>query len=48
VATALVKIPLRYMHTPVEVLDLTDLDNAVRLIVATLARIGSKAAFLPV
>lgn len=48
VATALVKIPLRYMHTPVEVLDLTDLENAVRLIVAALGRIGSKADFLPV
>lgn len=48
VATALVKIPLRYMHTPVEVLDLDDLENAVRLIVAVLTRIRSRQNFLPV
>ncbi|ABQ27286.1 M42 family metallopeptidase [Geotalea uraniireducens] len=47
VATALVKIPLRYMHTPVEVLSLADLENAVRLIVATLARITDKQTFIP-
>ncbi|KAF0220264.1 MAG: hypothetical protein FD174_1344 [Geobacteraceae bacterium] len=47
VATALVKIPLRYMHTPVEVLSLTDLDNAVNLIVATLYRIKDKQVFIP-
>jgi endoglucanase len=47
VATALVKIPLRYMHTPVEVLASADLDNAVRLIVATLARITDKNDFIP-
>lgn len=48
VATALVKIPLRYMHTPVEVLDLGDLEHAVDLIVAALGRIGNKEDFLPV
>ena len=47
VATALVKIPLRYMHTPVEVLSLADLENAVKLIVATLYRITDKDAFIP-
>ena len=47
VATALVKIPLRYMHTPVEVLSLGDLDHAVDLIVALLYRIGDKKAFIP-
>jgi putative aminopeptidase FrvX len=47
VATALVKIPLRYMHTPVEVLSLADLDNAVKLIVAALYRITDKKAFIP-
>ena len=47
VATALVKIPLRYMHTPVEVLSLSDLDNAVRLIVATLSNISDKSLFIP-
>ncbi|MBI5657591.1 MAG: M42 family metallopeptidase [Geobacter sp.] len=48
VATALVKIPLRYMHTPVEVLDLSDLDHAVKLITATLYRITDKGLFIPV
>lgn len=47
VATALVKIPLRYMHTPVEVLSLCDLENAVRLITATLYRIGPREMFIP-
>jgi endoglucanase len=47
VATALVKIPLRYMHTPVEVISLADLDNAVKLITATLYRIKDKNAFIP-
>ncbi len=47
VATALVKIPLRYMHTPVEVISLSDLENAVRLITATLYRIQSRDAYIP-
>jgi len=47
VATALVKIPLRYMHTPVETLSLSDLDGAVDLIVAALGRISDKEAFIP-
>lgn len=47
VATALVKLPLRYMHTPVETLSLSDLEGAVTLIVATLARIGHKDDFIP-
>jgi endoglucanase len=46
-ATALVKIPLRYMHTPVEVLSLSDLDNAIKLIAATLYRIKDKESFIP-
>ena len=48
VATALVKIPLRYMHSPVEVLSLSDLDNAVKLIIAVLVRIRDKEEFKPV
>lgn len=47
VATALVKIPLRYMHTPVEVLDLADLHSAVSLITAALKRINDKRDFIP-
>ncbi|CAH2031479.1 M42 family metallopeptidase [Trichlorobacter ammonificans] len=48
VATALVKLPLRYMHTPVEVVSLADLEQAARLIVAVLAHIRTQEQFLPV
>ncbi len=34
VATAVISIPLRYMHTPSEVVNLEDIENCVRLIVA--------------
>jgi len=34
VATGLISIPLRYMHTPSEVVDLQDVENCVRLLVA--------------
>ena len=34
VATGLVSIPLRYMHTPSEVIDLADAENCVKLLVA--------------
>jgi len=48
VATALVRVPLRYMHTPVEVLDLGDLDQAVALVVGVLNRLpAGREALLP-
>lgn len=47
VATALVKVPLRYMHTPIETVSLADLEDAAKLIVAVLERIGSKEEFIP-
>lgn len=47
VATALVKVPLRYMHSPVEVLDLEDMKATVRLLAAAVARIRDRAAFIP-
>jgi endoglucanase len=34
IATGLISIPLRYMHTPVETIHLEDLENVVRLLVA--------------
>ncbi|WP_404422341.1 M20/M25/M40 family metallo-hydrolase [Nibricoccus sp. IMCC34717] len=34
VATGLISIPLRYMHTPSELVDLQDVENCVRLMVA--------------
>lgn len=47
VATALVSIPLRYMHTPVEVLDWTDIEGAVKLLSAICCRITEKLSFVP-
>ncbi len=47
VATALISIPLRYMHTPVEVLDWADLEGAVRLLSALCSRINKDHSFIP-
>lgn len=47
VATALISVPLRYMHTPVEVLSLTDLENTVRLLAGAMYRIGGRETFIP-
>jgi tetrahedral aminopeptidase len=47
VATALVRIPNRYMHTPVEVISLTDLDLAVKLIAAYLTKLPRQKDFRP-
>lgn len=47
VATALVSVPLRYMHTPVELLSLTDLENTVRLLSGLMYRIGDRSSFIP-
>jgi len=34
VATGLVSLPLRHMHSPIETVELADLDNCIRLVVA--------------
>ncbi len=47
VATALVSIPLRYMHTPVEVLDWADIEAAVRLLAALCKKITPAGSFVP-
>jgi len=47
VATALISVPLRYMHTPVEVLDLDDLQRTVQLLAALCARITTEISFVP-
>lgn len=47
VAAGLISIPNRYMHTPVEVVSLTDLENAAKLLAAALARIDAKTSFIP-
>lgn len=48
VATALMAIPLRYMHTPVETLSLGDLELAIQLLVAVVSQIGGETSFIPV
>jgi endoglucanase len=46
-AAALMSVPNRYMHTPVEVCSLKDLDNGVNLLVATLRAIKASQKFIP-
>jgi putative aminopeptidase FrvX len=41
VATALVRIPCRYLHTPVEMLSLNDLENAANLLAAFIEQLNS-------
>jgi endoglucanase len=44
-ATALVSIPNRYMHTPVEICDLADVEAAVALIAGTIESLTGKEDF---
>lgn len=46
-ATGLVSVALRYMHTPCEVLSLTDLENAARLCAAFIERIAPEQTWIP-
>ena len=45
VPTGLVSIPLRYMHSPVETVDLADVEGAVRVIVAFALRLKPGMSF---
>ena len=45
VATGLLSIPLRYMHTPVELINLQDVDNTVRLLKAFVMHYTGQAMF---
>jgi endoglucanase len=45
VATGLVSFPLRYMHSPIEVVDLDDVEAAVRLLVAFARRLEPGISF---
>ena len=42
-----VSIPCRYMHSPVEVVSLGDLETAARLLAATIRAIGPETDFVP-
>jgi putative aminopeptidase FrvX len=47
VATALISIPLRYMHSPCELLSLDDLEAVSKLLAAVVAKITPKTSFIP-
>jgi endoglucanase len=47
VATGLVGLPLRYMHTPSETLSLADLDRCARLVAAYCRRVTPETDFTP-
>lgn len=47
VATALVSIPNRYMHSPVEIVALRDVEAAVKLIAAFIRKISGKTELIP-
>jgi endoglucanase len=45
VPTGVVSVPLRYMHSPIETLDLDDLEHAVQLVVAFARRLEPGTGF---
>ena len=47
VATALISLPNRYMHTQVELVDLRDLEAAARLIATSVYEINARMKFIP-
>ena len=47
VAAALVSIPNRYMHSPVEVVSLVDVEGAVNLLAKVLMSLKTKQSFIP-
>ena len=47
VTTALVSIPLRYMHSPCELISLKDLERCAKLIAKTIVKITPRTNFIP-
>jgi len=47
VATGLVSLPLRYMHNPCEMLQLDDLDNLLKLLVAFVSSVTAEDDWTP-
>ena len=46
VAASLISIPNRYMHTPVEVFNIGDVENTIKLIAETILVLNSKSSFV--
>jgi endoglucanase len=47
IPTGLVSVPLRYMHTPTEVISLDDVKGAIKLLTRFVADIDADASFVP-
>jgi endoglucanase len=47
VATGVVSVALRYMHTPVEVLELGDIDHTIDLLTEFIVRLDRETDFTP-
>lgn len=49
IATANVNIPCRYIHSPIEICDVSDVEDAVNLLIAVISRIAelNKKSFIP-
>ncbi len=47
VATGLLSVPLRYMHTPVELVSLLDVMNTAKLLKAFILKVDNKISLLP-
>lgn len=45
VPTALVSVPLRYTHSPIELVQLSDVEDSIRLIASTVLRIDGTTSF---
>jgi endoglucanase len=46
IPTALISVPLRYMHSPVEMAQLDDIENSARLIAAFAQRLSAETSFV--
>lgn len=48
VPVSLVSLPLRYMHSPIEMAYLKDIDSVIKLLIATVMSLNSKTDLLPI
>ena len=46
IPTSLLSIPLRYMHTPNEMLDVSDIENTAQLLAAFIAGLGGESVWM--